>query len=222
GRGSLAAGARLARPAARGARARHDPADRGELRPGHGDRPGRGADAALAVEGPLRGGPGLRLADPRHPAAGAAVHRLLRAPLARPDDRHLPRRRHRLQPQRGRVRLRGGAGLDPRGPARAVGGGGHRRPGLHGHAAADRAAAGHAGGRPAAVEHAHLAGQGHLAGFGGPLHRPLPGRPADRRAHLRVLPRLLRGRRVLLGDLPGALGRAGAPGDPPRPVRGRV
>ena len=55
-------------------------------------------------------GPCLRLRHPRHAAAGAAVHRVLRAAAVRHRDRPVPGGGDRVQPERRRVRRRGRSG----------------------------------------------------------------------------------------------------------------
>ena len=68
-----------------------------------------------------------------------------------------------------------------------------------------RPAAGRAHGDPAAVQHAHLARQGHLARLDDPGHRAAPRGAGGGRADVRVLRPLRRRRRLLLGRLPRAL-----------------
>ena len=151
--------------------------------------------------------PVLHLDHPRHPAAGAVVHRVLRAAPVRREDRPVARRDHRVLPERRRLR-RGDHPLgDPEHPEGPVGGGRDDRPRLRRRAAADHPAAGHPGGGAAAVEHVDLAGEGHVAGVDDPGHRTAAASTDHRRTEVRVLRALRHGRGVLLGHLPGALVR---------------
>ena len=66
-------------PLAQGRDHQDDPADGHQLRHRPGDRAGRGAGAAVVERGPHQRRAVLHLDHPRHPTAGAAVHRVLRA-----------------------------------------------------------------------------------------------------------------------------------------------
>ena len=179
----------------------------------------RGAGADLPDPTAVPAGAGLRLGDPGHAAAGAAVHRLLRAAAVRRRHRPVPGRRDRVQPERGRLRGRGDPRGDPEHPEGPVGGRADHRLELPGDAAADHPAAGRAHGRAAAVEHADLAGQGHLAGLDDPGHRAAAGGPARGRADVRLLRALRRRGPVLLGDLRDPLVLPGQAGDATGKVR---
>ena len=75
----LAADPATALAAGQGGDHQDHPADGHQLRDRPGHRAGRGAGPAVAERDPHQRRPVLHLGHPRHPAAGAAVHRVLRA-----------------------------------------------------------------------------------------------------------------------------------------------
>ena len=89
---------------------------------------GGGAGPVVDERGALQHRPVLHLDHPRHAAAGAVVHRVLRAARSSASNRPVPRGGDRVQPQRRWLRGRDHPLGDPEHPEGPVGGGRDHRP----------------------------------------------------------------------------------------------
>ncbi len=108
----------------------NDSADDHQLRDRHRHRAGGRAGPAVDERDSDQHRPVLHLGHPRHPVAGAAVHRVLRAAPAGGEDRPVAGGHHRVLVERRRLRRRDHPIGDPEHPEGPVGGGRDDRPQL--------------------------------------------------------------------------------------------